>query len=85
MSQVSILNGRKMRLQTEPRLLPLPPLSAVLHEATMLVRNHILVFLFKKMFWSSRHGAAEMNLTRNHKDKSMIPGLTRWVKYLALL
>ena len=29
---------------------------------------------------SSHHGSAEMNLTSIHKDASLIPGLTHWVK-----
>ena len=35
--------------------------------------------------WSSCHGAAEMNLTRNQEIMVLIPGLTQWVKDLALL
>ena len=36
-------------------------------------------------FWSSRHGKEEMNPTRNHEVAGSIPGLTQWVKDLALL
>ena len=32
----------------------------------------------------SHHGAVEMNLTRNHEVEGSIPGLTEWVKDLAL-
>ena len=39
----------------------------------------------KKVLLSSCHGAAEMNPTRNHEVVGSIPGLTRWVKDLALL
>ena len=35
--------------------------------------------------WSSHYGAAEMNQTRNHEVVGVIPGLTQWVKDLALL
>ena len=30
--------------------------------------------------WSSHHGAAETNPTRNHKVVGLIPGLSQWVK-----
>ena len=36
-------------------------------------------------FGVSHHGAAEMNLTRNHEVVGSIPGLTQWVKDPALL
>ena len=39
----------------------------------------------KKLFWSSRRGAAEMSLTRNLEVAGLIPGIAQWVKDLALL
>ena len=38
----------------------------------------------KKLFWSSRRGAAEMSLTRNLEVAGLIPGIAQWVKDLAL-
>ena len=35
---------------------------------------------FKRTNGSSRLGAAEMNLTRNHGVSGSIPGLAQWVK-----
>ena len=39
-------------------------------------KNYILEFLS----WRSRHGAAEINLTRKHEVAGLIPGLPQWVK-----
>ena len=33
---------------------------------------------------SSCSGSGEVNLTRNHEDAGLIPGLTHWLKDLAL-
>ena len=43
------------------------------------------MYLLNSMMLSSRHGAAETNLTRNHEVVGSIPGLTQWVKDLVLL
>ena len=34
----------------------------------------------KEKIWSSRHGTAETNPTRNHEDVGSIPGLAQRVK-----
>ena len=38
----------------------------------------------ERHIWSSRHGAAETSPTGNHEAAGSIPGLTPWVKDLAL-
>ena len=35
-------------------------------------------------YWSSCCGSVVMNLTSTHEDASLIPGLTQWVRDLAL-
>ena len=44
---------------------------------SLFSRNIIHLFCYIR---SSRHGAAEMNLTRNHEVAGSIPGLTQWAK-----
>ena len=40
-----------------------------------------MIFIFlKTILGSSRHGAAEVNPTRNHEVSGSIPGLTQWAK-----
>ena len=41
-------------------------------------------FYLKKKSWSSHHGSVETNLTSIHEDVGSIPGLSQWVKDLAL-
>ena len=43
-----------------------------------------VIVALKHKFWSFRRGAAETNPTRNHEVSGSIPGLTQWVKDLAL-
>ena len=52
----------------------------------MVVFLLLFVFLFFKLKYkgSSPCGAAEMNPTRIHEYVGSIPGLTQWVKDLAL-
>ena len=40
--------------------------------------------LIKKNEWSSRHGAVEMNPTRNREVVGPISGLDQWIKDLVL-
>jgi len=37
-----------------------------------------------QLVWSSHHGAAETNPTRNHEVVGSIPGLVQWVEETAL-
>ena len=43
-----------------------------------------MIASFKNVTRSSPHGAAEMNLTRNHEVAGSNPDLTHWVKDPAL-
>ena len=40
--------------------------------------------LKKLKIWSSRNGAVEMNLARNHEVAGLIPGFSQWFKDLVL-
>ena len=46
---------------------------------------HISQQFKRRHLQSSRRGAAETNLTRNHEVAGSVPGLSQWVKDLALL
>ena len=60
----------------------LPYYLIILSHCKVLRNGKCILVVFKNS-WSSCHGIAEMNLTRNHEVEGSIPGLTQWVKDLA--
>ena len=56
-------------------------------DCTFLTSSQVMLMLLGTLrssaLWSSYHGTAEMNLTRNHKVSGSIPGITQWVADLA--
>ena len=46
----------------------------------------VIIILFDEIFemWSSCGGTAETDPTRNHEVVGLLPGLTQWIKDLAL-
>ena len=54
---------------------------------TLLLISFVLgsPYLNKWGYRSPRRGPVETNMTRNHEVAGLIPGLTQWVKDLAVL
>ena len=50
----------------------------------MIIWLVVVLYLIFAGFRSSHRGTTETNLTRNHEDEGLIPGLAQWVKDLAL-
>ena len=59
-------------------------LEEILPLKSLQICSYVFPMTPEHQIWSSRQGAAETNLTRNHEVASLIPGLDQWVKELAL-
>ena len=59
-------------------------LTVVLIMISLIMSKAEYLFIYLKLFRSSRHGSAEMSLTSIHEDAVLIFGLVYWVKDLAL-
>ena len=68
-------------IQREERSIPFKQRS--LRQMTYFIESGSRYFQ-DEQFWSSYHGAAETNPTRNHEVAGWTPGLAQWVKYPAL-
>ena len=49
------------------------------------INLYVCDYFLRHVCWSSRHGPAETNLTKNREVEGSIPGLTQWVKDRAFL
>ena len=70
-------------MEQRPLSIVVKSLDTVTHEA----RPHkfeLWMHLRVGLCWSSRRGISETNPTRNHEVSGSIPGLTQWIKDLAL-
>ena len=86
--QAGLQNQVKQMTSNSKKKVPASLITKATQIETMILCSYIRMVKTCKFkstqSWSSHHGAAETNLTRNHEAACSLPGLAQWVKDLAL-